>query len=132
MQKFFGRGDKRAWLDVVEISKDRKKRTFFGFTIYNGQVYGRDEKSPFVLTNIVERDDGKSGIYATILLWRKEAERGWILQWERSVTTVNAIDAYIDNCIKHNWRVRITRESKEEIINPLQEVKGQKYFQLLY
>lgn len=129
MQRYFGCGEKTAWVDVVQVSKERKKRTFHGFTLYNGQVFGADRKSPFVLTNIVERSDGKSGVYATILLWRFDCKAGWILQWERSVTTVNAIDMYIDNCIAHNWRVKITRESAESKVNPLQEVKGQKYFQ---
>lgn len=131
MQRYFGCGERTAWVDVVQVSKERKKRTFHGFTLYNGQVFGVDRKSPFVLTNIVERSDGKSGVYATVLLYRRHNERGWILQWERSVTTVNAIDAYIDNCIEHNWRVKITRESAESKVNSLQEVKGTKYFVLL-
>lgn len=129
MQRYFGCGEKTAWVDVFESTETRKTRTFGGFTLHNGQVFGRDQISPFILTNIVEESSGKSGVYATVLLWRQHIERGWVLQWERSVTTVNAIDMYIDNCIAHNWRVKITRESAESKVNPLQEVKGQKYFQ---
>lgn len=125
MQRYFGCGEKTAWVDVVQVSKERKKRTFHGFTLYNGQVFGVDRKSPFVLTNIVERSDGKSGVYATVLLWRFDCKAGWILQWERSVATVNAIVMYK----KHNWNCKVTRESAESKVNPLQEVKGQKYFQ---
>lgn len=129
MQRYFGNGYKSEWVDCFESTETRKTRTFGGFTLHNGQVFGKDENGQFVLTNIVERSDGKSGVYATVLLYRRHNERGWILQWERSVTTVNAIDMYIDNCIAHNWRVKVTRESTERNVNPLQEVKGQKYFQ---
>ncbi len=124
-RRHFGAGYKSAWVDAFESTETRKTRTFGGFTLHNGQVFGRDQISPFILTNIVEESSGKSGVYATVLLWRQDKNRGWVLQWERSVTTVNAIVMYK----KYNWNPRITRESKESKINPLQEVKGQKYFQ---
>ena len=125
MQRYFGAGYKSAWVNVFESTETRKTRTFGGFTLHNGQVFGKDENGQFVLTNIVERSDGKSGVYATILLYRRHNERGWVLEWERSDTTVNAIVMYR----KHNPHARITRESRECYVNPLQEVKGQKYFQ---
>lgn len=124
-RRYFGNGYKSAWVDCFESTETRKTRTFGGFTLHNGQVFGKDENGQFVLTNIVERSDGKSGVYATILLYRRHNERGWVLQWERSVTTVNAIVMYK----KHNWNCKVTRESKESNVNRLQEVKGQKYFQ---
>ena len=127
MQRYFGKGYKSAWVDCFESTETRKTRNFGGFTLHNGQVFGKDEKSPFILTRIVEESSGKSGVYAEVLMYRLHNERGWILQWERSVTTVNAIVMYK----KHNWNCKVTRESKERKVNPLQEVKGQKYFQLL-
>ena len=127
MQRYFGKGYKSAWVDCFESTETRKTRNFGGFTLHNGQVFGKDENGQFVLTRIVERADGKSGVYATVLIYRRHNERGWILQWERSVATVNAIVMYK----KHNWNCKVTRESKEKKVNPLQEVKGQKYFQLL-
>lgn len=127
MQRYFGKGYKSAWVDAFESTETRKTRTFHGFTLHDGQVFGKDEKSPFILTRIVEESSGKSGVYAEVLMYRLHNERGWILQWERSVATVNAIVMYK----KHNWNCKVTRESKERKVNPLQEVKGQKYFQLL-
>ena len=125
MQRYYGCGYKAAWVDAFESTEKRKTRKFYGFTLHDGQVFGKDEKSPFILTRIVEASDGKSGVYAEVLIYRLHQERGWILQWERSVATVNAIVMYR----KHNPHARITRESREGRVNPLQEVKGQKYFQ---
>ncbi len=127
MQRYFGNGYKSAWVDAFESTETRKTRKFYGFTLHDGQVFGKDEKSPFILTRIVEESSGKSGVYAEVLIYRLHQERGWILQWERSVATVNAIVMYK----KHNWNCKVTRESKESKVNPLQEVKGRKYFQLL-
>lgn len=121
--RYFGYGYKSCWVESAE----REKRTFYGFTLHKNQVFGKDRISPFVLTRIVERSDGKSGVYATVQLYRLHKERGWYLTWERSDTTVNAIDVYKRN----NRNCRVTRESAECNVNPLQEVKGQKYFQLL-
>ena len=121
--KYFGYGYKSCWVESAE----REKRTFYGFTLHKNQVFGKDRISPFVLTRIVEESSGKEGFYATVQIYRLHKERGWILCWERSDTTVNAIVMYR----KHNPYARITRESRESHVNPLQEVKGQKYFQLL-
>ena len=127
MQRYYGCGYKAAWVDAFESTETRETRTFGGFTLHNGQVFGRDKKGQFILTRIIECSEGKEGLYATILLYRRHNERGWVLEWERSDTTVNAIVMYR----KHNPYARITRESRESHVNPLQEVKGQKYFQLL-
>ena len=124
---FYGYGYKSCWVESVELKGNREKRTFYGFTLHKNQVFGKDAKSPFVLTRIVEESSGKEGVYATVQLYRLHQERGWVLEWERSDTTVNAIVMYR----KHNPYARITRESRESHVNPLQEVKGQKYFQLL-
>ena len=127
MQRYYGCGYKAAWVDAFESTETRETRNFGGFTLHNGQVFGRDKKGQFILTRIIECSEGKEGLYATILLYRRHNERGWVLEWERSDTTVNAIVMYR----KHNPYARITRESRESHVNPLQEVKGQKYFQLL-
>lgn len=124
-RRYFGKGYKSEWCDVFQATETRKTRTFHGFTLHDGQIFGKDEKSPFILTNIVEESSGKSGVYAEILLWRQDIERGWILKWDRCVATVNAIVMYK----KYNWNCKVTRESKESNVNRLQEVKGQKYFQ---
>lgn len=128
---YYGFGNKNAWVDFVQLKGERKSRTFHGFTLYRNQIFGKDLKGAFVLTNVVEDKSGKSGIYATILLWRLDKNRGWIQQWERSDTTVNALDLYYKRCTMRERYARITRESRESHVNPLQEVKGQKYFQLL-
>ena len=129
--RYFGRGDKTCWVDFVQLKGERKSRTFHGFTLYKYQIFGKDLKGAFILTNVVENADRKGGSYAEILLWRLDKERGWILQWERGETVVNALEMYYDICNEHGWYARITRESRESHVNPLQEVKGQKYFQLL-
>ena len=128
---YYGFGNKNAWVDFVQLKGERKSRTFHGFTLYRNQIFGKDLKGAFVLTNVVEDSSGKSGIYATILLWRLDKKRGWVQQWERSDTTVNALDLYYKRCTMRERYARITRESRESHVNPLQEVKGQKYFQLL-
>lgn len=116
---FYGKNG--AWCEVV----GREKRTFMGYTLHKNQVFGRDKKSPFVVTHIVTDAAGQKGIHATLRLHRLDPNRGWIEVWEYSQTSMNAIVMYR----KHNPHARITRESRECYVNPLQEVKGQKYFQ---
>lgn len=118
---FYGKNG--AWCETCE----REKRTFMGFTMHKNQVFGRDSKSPFVVTHIVTDAAGQKGVHSTLRFYRLDPERGWIEVWEYSQTTINAIILYR----KHNPRSRITRESRKGYVNPLQEVKGQKYFQLL-
>ena len=128
MYCMYGKG---AWCESVELKGERKSRTFHGFTMRKNQVFGKDKDGAYILTRIVEESSGCSGVYAEILLWRSDGERGWYQRWERNETTVNAMDLYYKNMTEKHIRVKVTRESRESNVNPLQEVKGQKYFQLL-
>ena len=113
-----------AWCEIAE----RDKRTFMGFTLRKNQVFGRDEKSPYIVTNLVADSSGERGIHSDLLIYRFDPCHGWVQVWQpKSKTTVYAIVMYR----MHNPYARITRESRESHVNPLQEVKGQKYYQLL-
>lgn len=112
-----------SWMEYVS----RAKRTFMGFTIYKNQVFGRDAKSPFILTNLSSKAGGERGLNATVLLYRLDPKRGWVPVWERSRTTEAAIKLYR----QRNPYAHSSYEDASAKRNRLAEVKGTKYFVLL-
>lgn len=116
-------GAKGAWCEAVE----REKRTFMGFTLYKNQVFGKDEKGAFVLPHLTADANGMRGVHSTLLIYRLDLNRGWVQVWEYSQTTINAMILFH----KMNRRARTVRHSQNGYRNPLSEVKGTKYFQVI-
>ena len=73
----------------------RTKEKYRGFKLEIGDMYGRDDKSPFVWQG--EYEKGKPcGIHATLRLFRLDMEstRGWYEVWEQSLTTRLLVDEW--------------------------------------
>ena len=119
---YFGQNG-ASWVESVA----RATRTFMGFTLHKNQVFGRDVRSPFILTNLATKSGGERGINATVLLYRLDPNRGWVPVWERSHTTEQAIRLF-KRC--NPW-ARSTTEDITAPRNRMAEVKGTKHFQLI-
>ena len=62
------------------------------FNLAIGDLYGRDDKSPFVWQGEYARE-GSAGLRASLRLYRLDMEstRGWYEIWETSPTTISLI-----------------------------------------
>jgi hypothetical protein len=79
---------------------DRAFKRYRDFTLSVGDLYGRDDKSPYVWQGEYAKE-GKVGLHATLRLFRldmgndfaqgKFAARGWYEVWETSHTTIALI-----------------------------------------
>ena len=67
---------------------DRAHKRYRNFTLSVGDLYGRDDKSPYVWQGEYAKE-GKSGLHATLRLFRLDMDstRGWYEVWETSHTT---------------------------------------------
>ena len=85
---------------MVLFTNDRALKRYRGFTLSVGDLYGRDDKSPFVWQGEYARE-GSAGLRASLRLFRldmgndfaqgKFAARGWYEVWETSPTTISLI-----------------------------------------
>ena len=85
---------------MVLFTNDRAFKRYRGFTLSVGDLYGRDDKSPFVWQGEYAKE-GSAGLRASLRLFRldmgndfaqgKFAARGWYEVWETSPTTISLI-----------------------------------------
>lgn len=92
-----------CWAECAKLSREKRAsvtpyRNWIGKSIlYHGQVFGHDERSPFILRNIVFEDGKKHRKDAIILLYRLDGMRGWVPCWEHSLTTAWAMYLFRNN-----------------------------------
>ena len=74
------------------FTNDRAFKRYRGFTLSVGDLYGRDDKSPYVWQGAYAKE-GKVGLHATLRLYRLDMDstRGWYEVWETSPTTISLI-----------------------------------------
>ena len=77
---------------MVLFTNDRAFKRYRGFTLSVGDLYGRDDKSPYVWQGEYARE-GSAGLRASLRLYRLDMEstRGWYEVWETSPTTISLI-----------------------------------------
>ena len=66
-----------------------KRNNYHGFTLREGQYYGRDDKGYFVATRTLLKGDCSR----SMRMFRLDVNRGWLPSWEASTTTQTVLRA---------------------------------------